>query len=100
MLHRTVLGSIERFLGILIEQFAGASVVSTSAGGNFAYRRKTYRLCPGNKRRYFYEEIRGRLMTKMPLWGLKSEKQKWKSSLPCYHWRPGDGEPYTEYPET
>ena len=24
MLHRTVLGSIERFLGILIEQFAGA----------------------------------------------------------------------------
>jgi threonyl-tRNA synthetase len=38
MLHRAILGSLERFIGILIENFAGASaVVGSGSGGGVEY---------------------------------------------------------------
>ena len=43
MLHRAVLGSFERFVGILIEHYAGAMplLVGTPAGRRAQYHRQT-----------------------------------------------------------
>ncbi|GAG10853.1 unnamed protein product, partial [marine sediment metagenome] len=54
MVHRTLFGSLERFLGILIEHFAGAfplwlapvqATICTVSEKSAAYARETYRLC-------------------------------------------------------
>jgi threonyl-tRNA synthetase len=47
MLHRAVLGSLERFIGILIENYAGAlpAVAGTGAGGGDEYLGSPGGLC-------------------------------------------------------
>ena len=48
----------------------------------------------------FSEEIRVEINDENATLGLKSEKQKWKKFLTLLSLETGDGEPYTEYPET
>jgi hypothetical protein len=48
MLHRAIVGSLERFIGILIEQHAGAlaCLAGPGAGGGAQYHRRAGRLLP------------------------------------------------------
>ena len=53
MLHRAILGSFERFLGILIEHYAGAlpAVAGAGAGGGRDHHLRRRRLCARRWRR-------------------------------------------------
>ena len=48
MLHRAILGSLERFIGILIENHAGSfpTMVGAGSNGDYEYHRKSSRLLP------------------------------------------------------
>ena len=103
MLHRTVLGSIERFLGILIEQFAGAFplwlapvqvVILPIAERHIDYAREIKDFLSG-------EEIRVEVNDENATLGAKIRKAEMgEGSLPCDCRRPGSGKSDTECSET